>query len=168
MSSISSIESSTNISNTSNSTYTYNSDGSITVMSTRIYTSPGNTQTTNGKTINYFSQGNLVRAEYYSITNGINTLIETVTFTYDTNNSPYKNIKGFNVLTNENVNNLKSETHKNASNVTTRTVQITYQYNSQNFPTSYTGVITNYTINSQTGASTPQTPISQNGTITYY
>ena len=61
-----------------------------------------------------------------------------------------------------------SQIIENASNVITRTVQITYQYNSENYPISSTGVITNYTINSQTGVSTPQAPISQSGTITYY
>jgi hypothetical protein len=172
LSSSSGIAITNNISETTNSTLTYNSNGSITSMNSRTYTSSGNTQTTNGKSINYFSQGNPVRAEYYSISNGITTLTESVTFTYDTNNSPYKNITGYYALGNpqgfSNINNLKSEIHKNASNVTTRTVQITYQYNSENYPISYTSVITNYTINSQTGVSTPQTPISQSGTITYY
>lgn len=165
-------ESISNISTTTNTTYIYNSNGSITEMTTRTSINLGNTQTNNSKHIRYYSQGNCIKDEYFSISNGVSTLIETTTFTYDSSNTPYKNITGFYLLTNPqgfySINNLQSEIHKNASNVTTRTVQITYQYNSQNFPTSYTGVITNYTINSQTGVSTPQTPISQSGTITYY
>jgi hypothetical protein len=172
LSSISSIESATNISNTSNSTYTYNSDGSITVMSTRTTINLGITQINNSKHIRYYSQGNCIKDESFSISNGVSTLVSTITFTYDTSNSPYKNIKGFYSLANPQgfygLNNLKSETHKNANNKTTRTVQITYQYNSQNYPISSTGVITNYTINSQTGVSTPQTPITQSTTINYY
>lgn len=165
-------ESYSNTTHTTNKTYTYNSSGSITEMATSTTINSGNTQTANSKNIRYFSQGNCIKEESFSISNGVSTLVDTTTFTYDTSNTPYKNITGFYSWSNpqgfESINNLKSEIHKNASNVTTRTVQITYQYNSQNFPTSYTGVITNYTINSQTGASTPQTPISQNGTITYY
>jgi hypothetical protein len=140
------------------------------VTSTTI--NSGNTQTKNSKHIRYYSQGNCIKDEEFSISNGVSTLIDTTTFTYDTSNSPYKNITGFYSWSNpqgfESINNLKSELHKNASNLTTRTVQITYQYNSENYPISYTSVITNYIINSQTGSSTPQTPINQSGTITYY
>jgi hypothetical protein len=165
-------ESISNISNTTNITYIYNSDGSITEMTTRTSINSGNTQTNNSKHIRYYSQGNCIKDEYFSISNGVYTLVETTTFTYDSSNTPYKNITGYYLLTNPqgfySNNNLKSELHKNASNVTTRTVQITYQYNSENYPISYTSVITNYTINSQTGSSTPQTPINQSGTITYY
>lgn len=165
-------ESSSNSNYSTSNTYTYNSNGSITVMTARTYTSAGNTQTTNSKGINYYSQGNLVRTESYSISNGVSTLVETTTFTYDSSNTPYKNITGYYAWSNpqgfHSINNVKSEIHKNASNVTTRTVQITHQYNSENYPISYASVITNYTINSQTGASTQQTPITQSGTITYY
>ena len=172
LSSFSGIESYSNISTTTNTTYIYNSNGSITEMTTRTSINSGNTQTNNSKHIRYYSQGNCIKDEYFSISNGVSTLVETTTFTYDSSNTPYKNITGFYSLTNPqgfySINNLKSEIHKNASNVTTRTVQITYQYNSESYPISYTGVITNYTINSQTGASTPQTPITQSGTITYY
>ena len=157
---------------TTNKTYTYNSSGSITEMTTGTTINLGNTQTDNSKHIRYYSQGNCIKEEYFSISNGVSTLVDTATFTYDTSNSPYKNITGFYSLTNPqgfySINNLKSEIHKNTSNITTRTVQITYQYNSEKYPTSSTGVITNYTINSQTGASTPQTPITQSGIITYY
>lgn len=172
LSSLTRSESTSNMSTTTNSTYTYNSNGSITEMTTRTTINSGNTQTNNSKHIRYYSQGNCIKDEYFSISNGVSTLVDIATFTYDTSNSPYKNITGFYSLTNPqgdfSINNLTGEIHKNASNVTTRTVQITYQYNSQNFPINYTGVITNYTINSQTGASTPQTPISQSGTIAYY
>jgi hypothetical protein len=172
LSSFSGNESSSNITSTSNSTYTYNSNGSITEMQTNTYTTSGNIQTTNSKHIRYYSQGNCIKDEYFSISNGIATLVDTATFTYDTSNTPYKNITGFYSWSNPqgfySINNVKSEIHKNASNATTRTVQITHQYNSENYPISYTSVITNYTINSQSGATTPQTPITQSGTITYY
>ena len=172
LSSFSGNESYSNTTHTTNKTYTYNSSGSITEMTTGTTIYSGNTQTDNSKHIRYYSQGNCIKDEYFSISNGVSTLVDTATFTYDTSNSPYKNITGFYSLTNPqgfySINNLKSEIHKNTSNITTRTVQITYQYNSENYPTSYTGVITNYTINSQTGASTPGTPSTQSGTITYY
>ena len=165
-------ESISNISTTTNTNYIYNSNGSITEMTTRTTINLGNTQTNSSKHIRYYSQGNCIKDEYFSISNGVSTLVETTTFTYDSSNTPYKNIIGYYLLTNPqgiySINNLKSEIHKNASNVTTRTVQITYQYNSENYPVSYTSSITNYTINSQTGSSTPQTPINQSGTITYY
>jgi hypothetical protein len=162
-------ESISNISTTTNTSYIYNSNGSITEMTTRTTINLGNTQTNNSKHIRYYSQGNCIKDEYFSISNGVSTLVDTATFTYDTSNTPYKNITGFYSFSNPqgfySINNLKSEIHKNASNVTTRTIQITYQYNSQNFPISSTSVFTNYSINPQTGTSTPGTPSTKNITI---
>ena len=165
---------STNYSDTYNKTYTYNPDGSITENINSIHTnnSSGNTTSTVKKYIRFYSQGNCVKAEGYIPVNGVMTLTETRTYTYDTNNFPFKNITGFYAYYHPigfaNNNNKISETHKNAAGLVTKITQTTYQYNSQNYPISMTETITNYTINPQTGASTPQTPTVSNTTYTYY
>jgi hypothetical protein len=155
-----------------NGTYSYNSNSSITGMTTRTITSSGNTQISNSKHIRYHSQGNCIKDEEFSISNGIATLTNYTTYSYDTNNSPYKNITGFYACYNPrgilNINNITSEIHKNAAGIITSTYQTTYQYNSQNFPISSSTVFTNYTINPQTGVSTQGTPSTENVTITYY
>ena len=162
-----------NYSDLYNSTYIYNLDGSITenINSTHTY-SAGNTTSSINKYIRFYSQGNCVRGEGYSPVNGLMILTETTTYTYDTNNSPYKNITGFyayyHPIGYSNFNNKVSETHKNASGIITRTVQTTYQYNSQNYPISETETSTNYNIDSQSGTSTPGTPTVSNRTYTYY
>lgn len=167
------IYNSTNYSNTDNSTYTYNSDGSITENKMSTYTnSSGNTTNSSSKYVRFYSQGNCVKKDRYSTISGVMTLIETTTYTYDSFNFPYKNITGIYVLKNSknnaSVNNAISETTKNASGVITHTIQTTYQYNSQNYPISKAETITNYTPNPQTGTWTPGTPTVYNTTFTYY
>ncbi len=162
---------SNNTSSTFYSTYTYNSDGSITEINTGTSTYSGNTTSSSHKFVRFYSQGNCVKEDSYSSINGVMTLTGTTLSTFDNNNSPYKNITGFYTWQNPqgySVNNEINRTHKDASGVITRTVQTTYQYNSQNYPISGTTTTTNYTINPQTGSSTPGTPSVSNGTFTYY
>ena len=155
-----------------NSTYTYNSDGSITEIITGTNTYNGNTTNINSKYVRFYSQGNCVKEDSYSSINGVMTLNETTTYTYDSYNFPFKNITG--LYANQNpqeaasVNNAISETYKNANGVITKTIQRVCQYNSQNYPISMAETITNYTINPQTGASTPGAPTISTPTYTYY
>jgi len=163
---------SNNTSSTYNSTYTYNSDGSITEIRTGTSTYSGNTTSSSNKYIRFYSQGNCVKKDEYSSINGVMTLTGSILFTFDDKNSPFKNITGFYTWQNSqgySVNNAISETFKNASGVITNTFQRTYQYNSQNYPISLIGTSTSYTINPQTGTSTPGTPnVVSNLTYTYY
>jgi len=160
-------------SDTINKTYTYNQDGSITENVNIIHTnSLGNTTITVNKYIRFYSQGNCIKAEAYGPVNGIMTLTDTRTYTYDTNNNSCKNITGlyayYHPIGVANNNNIISETNKNANGVITKTIQRVYQYNSQNYPISMAETITNYSPNPQTGTSTPGTPTVSNTTLTYY
>ena len=164
---------STSSSLTFNSTYIYNSDGSITEIKTDTPTYSGNTTSLTYKYIRFYSQGNCIKKESYSPPiNGVMTLNGAITYTYDSFNFPFKNVTGLCAYTNPegffNNNNRISETHKNATGVITKTIQTTYQYNSQGYPISKTSTSKNYTINPQTGASTPGIPVTSSETITYY
>jgi hypothetical protein len=164
---------STNYSDSYNQAYTYNANGSITENINSIHTnSSGITTSRVNKYIRFYSQGNCIKVEDYRTVNGLMTLTETITYTYDTNNFPFKNITGFYTCFNPigfaNNNNKISETHKNASGIVTSVNLITYQYNSQNYPISSTETYTGYIINPQTGTSTPGTPTVSNTTFTYY
>ncbi|WP_396142066.1 hypothetical protein [Flavobacterium sp.] len=163
---------STSYSSSYNSTYTYNSDGSITEIRTGTNTYNGNTTNFNSKYIRFYSQGNCVKEDSYRSINGVMTLTETTTYTYDSYNFPFKNITGLyadhNPQEAASVNNKISETTKNASGEVILTVQTTYQYNSQNYPISMTDTITNYTPDPQTGTWTPETPETYSATFTYY
>jgi hypothetical protein len=166
------ISNSTNSSSNYNSNYTYNSDGSITEIRTGTNTYNGNTTNSSSKNVRFFSQGNCVKEERYSSINGVMTLIETTTYTYDSSNYPLKNITGGYASNSprnaSSVNNPISATSKNASGVITYTNQTTYQYNSQNYPISMAETITNYIPDPQTGTWTPGTPTVYNATFTYY
>ena len=162
---------STSYSSSYNSTYTYNSDGSITEIRTGTNTYNGNTTNFNSKDIRFYSQGNCVKIENYTFFDGVYTLNETIIYTYDNKNSPFKNITGLYTAyyPTGNINNCISQINKNASGEITYTAQTAYQYNAQNFPISETTTETEYTINPQTGTSTPGTPQSLSPMIyTYY
>ena len=132
------------------STFTY-SNGIITENDSL---GPGNFNTS----IRYYSQGNCVKEEIYNTDNGVTTFNGTTTYTYDNKNSPFRNITGWFALNiGEGVNNCLTETHKDASGVTTSIAQATYQYNSQDYPISQI---------SQSGM-VPGSPVNTT-TITYY
>lgn len=161
-----------NSSDTYNSTYTYNLDGSITEIKTGTYTNTtGNTSSSTNKYIRFYSQGNCVKKDNYSILNGITTLTGSTTYSYDTNNLPSKNITGFYAWLNPqgiSINNEINQIEKNAAQVITSTLQRNYQYNSQNYPVTANLTSTFYTINPQTGISTPGTPLLISQVFTYY
>lgn len=99
-------------------TFTYNSDGTI-------------TQTINGgnEYIITIANGNYMKDVHRG---------ETRTYTYDTKNSPFKNVKGLSALVVQgayfsNANNLTGEVVELNNGV--RTVAYTYEYNTNNFPT---------------------------------
>jgi hypothetical protein len=126
------------------STLTYNSDGSITDL---YLSNSGSSFTTSYK--KYFdSVGNLIKQEYLSGSNN---------YTYDTKNSPYKNITGWNNLvpclgTNFlRINNILSEKQfvSGSAKVFTDRVYV-YQYNSKDFPTSQTTTINGSTSSTST------------------
>ena len=122
------------------STLTYNSDGSITELQSTYNggSLPGAT-TTYKKYLD--SVGNVIKQERF--TN--NVLFQTDYYTYDTKNSPYKNVTGIgitHIFGGEglfSVNNLLTEEYSSpGSSQITKNVNNTYQYNSQDFPISKT------------------------------
>jgi hypothetical protein len=147
---------------------TYNSDGSITE----------NNNDSNGnpisRTIRFYSQGNCIKQESYSSTNGLMTLTGTILSTFDNKNSPYKNITGLYLWCKPlgmNVNNALSITSKNADGIVTSVTQFTYQYNSQNYPVSKSRTYIPYTISpGANGGSFPGVPgpSTISNTYTYY
>lgn len=161
---------STNYSNppyTENSTFTHNVDGSVTENKTRT-TSTG--VVSQFKYKYYYASGNLTKKEEF---NSTMTLIYTTTFTYDNKNSYAKNVTGVFFL-----NGLDSspQAHNETgfvkiNNVTgfiEETEQITYTYNSQDYPISLTNTHILYYINPQTGVNTASTPDIYSETYTYY
>jgi hypothetical protein len=161
----------TNYNYTENSNYTYNLDGSITEDKIYTDTSSGSTYQNTQKTIRFFSQGNCIRTENYSLINGVFTLNSTIIYTYDTNNNPYNNIIGFYAWQKPggaSINNEISAITQNASGDITETSQTTYQYNSQNYPISTTVTYTPYTIDPTGGTSSPGTPTILTNFFTYY
>jgi hypothetical protein len=124
------------------------------------------------KYIYYFTSGNLTKKEEF---NSAMTLTYTTTFTYDNKNSYVKNITGLIFL-----NGLdgfgSTQAHNGTGYVKTNNItgnieeteQITYTYNSQDYPISMINTRTSYYINSQTGVNTPSTPQTYSETYTYY
>ena len=139
-------------------TYTYNLDGSISENKTY---SNGTTSDTYYK--RYFSQGNCSKEEEFRKMNGVWTLQYTTTYTFDNKNSPFINILGFDYK-----NNMTGFIVKNGLGQITNTNQTTYIYNSENYPIQIASTTTNYSVDPQTGVSTPGTPTTKNTTITYY
>ena len=151
---------------TLNSSFSYNSDGTI-IENQTITSAGGNVNNLMIK--KYFSQGNVIKKEEYNTDNSPMTLNSSTTYSFDNKNIPYQNIIGIHQLRNISLkNNEISAVTKNASGVITSTVQTTYQYNSQNYPISSNETSTDYYINPQTGVSTPRTPTVSSSTITYY
>lgn len=110
-----------------NSIYTYNLDGTISINSRTRGTTNGVVFWNETITKNYFdSVGNLIKKVG---PNGTNILI------YDSKNNPIKNIVGFNIL-DQSINNIIKETGSNNSYLDT----YSYEYNSLNYPISYTRV----------------------------
>ena len=118
-------------------TYTYNPDGSVTVLSDYSMSK------------RYFSQGNCIKEEYYETNfNNVMTLVRTQTFTYDNKNFYFKSQAGYYGTSNGlggSLNNEIGSITKNASGVTTRVTNIVYEYNSQDYPINAVQTSTPYT-----------------------
>jgi len=150
-------------------TFTYNSDGTVSENTTY---QPSGTGSINYY-IRYFSQGNCVREDEFRKINGVWTLQYTTTYTFDNKNNPFSNILGWYALSNptgedSNKNNQVGSITKNGSGQITNTNQTTHIYNSENYPIQIASTTTNYSVNPQTGVSTPGIPTTENITITYY
>jgi hypothetical protein len=155
---------------TENCTFIYNSDGSVTVNITKT-TSTG--IISQFKNIYFYTSGNLIKKEQYYVVNSIMTLSYITNYTYDNKNNVYKNITGINLLKGDSAigggdNNVTGYERTDATGNIVETQQVTYTYNSQNYPLSRTETNTSYTINPQTGISTPETPEIYYWVITYY
>jgi len=112
--------------------YTYNSDGTVDVKQ-----SNGNGQTVDWKRKYYDSKGNMIKEEDFRYTPHPYT-----SFVYDTKNSPYKNVTGYNIILGDGPNNLISSTHHDVNSGTTHTQETnTYEYNDKGYPTKCTSII---------------------------
>lgn len=117
--------------------FSYNSDGTVTVNGYRGDVISQSNLKVNRKI--FFSNGRVSRMETYRTVNG-NPVTETHAFSYDTKNSPYRGIIGFDKLTyhdaalNGNVNNVTSIAVSGVSTANSVNDQIQYTYNSSNYP----------------------------------
>jgi hypothetical protein len=156
-------ETSTSPSSTTTHTSTFSYyNGIITENETSTNVNSGNTSTVYSRTIRYFSQGNCIKEENYTLSNSVATLNQITTFTYDNKNTPFKNINGWFAWQKphgEGVNNRVSSITKDVSGVTISSTQYSYQYNSQDYPISVIGTST------YSGGSTPSV---KSTTYTYY
>lgn len=120
------------------SDYIYNSDGSITINS---LTNNGTQNWDKSKYILHFdASGNLIKRERFYF--GNYSYSNTTYYEYDTNNSPYKNIRGnkealSHLFRDPYKNNLVKETSISASSVATIEYTAKYKYNSIGYPISF-------------------------------
>jgi hypothetical protein len=119
--------------------FSYNSDGTVTANGYR-----GDVVSQSNLKVNrkiFFSNGKVSRMETYRTVNG-SPVTEAHDYSYDTKNSPYKGILGFDKLTyldvalNGNVNNVTSIAVSGVSAANSVNDQIQYSYNSGNYPIS--------------------------------
>ncbi|ESU23411.1 hypothetical protein FEDK69T_15770 [Flavobacterium enshiense DK69] len=119
--------------------FSYNSDGTVTVNGYRGDVVSQSNMKVNRKI--FFSNGKVSRMETYRTVNG-SPVTEAHDFSYDTKNSPFKGILGFDKLTyhdialNGNVNNVTSIAVSGVSAANSVSDQIQYTYNSGNYPVS--------------------------------
>ena len=148
------------------SVYIYNSNGTITENKTITFTDadPANNYSYLYK--QYYSQGNLIKKEYYTFDNSVPALNSTTTYTYDNKNPPYKSITGFLAIISNTKNNVISEIKKDSSNIVTESVQYTYQYNSNDYPLNCIKVRTPYSTFG--GITIPGAPTTTTLYFTYY
>jgi YD repeat-containing protein len=116
-------------------TYTYNPDGTVTVV-TYIGDTVSQTDLNATRTITFLANGEVVSDESVS---GSSTL----TYTYDTKNNPYKNITGMDKISgyadSENVGIIHNVLTKvQTSGTFTYTTNFEYTYNANDYPTTVT------------------------------
>ncbi|HSD14887.1 MAG TPA: hypothetical protein VLB74_09590 [Flavobacterium sp.] len=118
-------------------TFSYNSDGTVSVAGYR-----GDVVSTSAQIVNrkvFFTNGRISSMETYRTVNG-SPVTEVNNYTYDTKNSPYKGILGFDKLTyhdtalNGNMNNITSISTTGVSAANSVNDQIQYTYNNTNYP----------------------------------
>lgn len=119
------------------SVFSYNSDGTVSVSGYR-----GDVVSESARLVNrkvFFTNGKVSRMETYRTVNG-SPVTEVHSYSYDTKNSPYKGILGFDKLAyydialNGNVNNVTSIAVSGVSAANSVNDDIEYTYNSGNYP----------------------------------
>ncbi|ESU29337.1 hypothetical protein FLJC2902T_07330 [Flavobacterium limnosediminis JC2902] len=119
--------------------FSYNSDGTVSVNGYRGDVVSQSAQLVNRKV--FFTNGKVTRMEAYRTVNG-STVTETHNYTYDTKNSPYNGILGFDKLAyydvalNGNRNNVTTIATTGVSAANSVNDVIQYTYNSGNYPIS--------------------------------
>ncbi|MEC5395341.1 hypothetical protein [Bergeyella sp. RCAD1439] len=154
-----------------NTLYNYNGDGTITANQTETTSSNGYTNTKN-ITFRYTLTNGQTTQCTKTIVSEYNTFYETNTFTYDTQNSIFKNVAGFNeisfALLEELGDSFSSTANNFASIVSTSSSGSTYEskyeytYNASGYPTKLDLTFTYSYLGSPSG-----TPTTSTHTITY-
>lgn len=150
-----------------NKSFTYYPDGRIIELTQYYGLTPSYK-----KVIRYYSQGNCIKQEKYDLVNSNPILTSTTIINYDNKFSPFINVTGFISLRNPqgdgNANNPISYINKNAFGVITSSIQLTYEYNSQNFPISASVINNLYNVSPDGTSSSPGTPFQTFNTYSYY
>jgi len=119
------------------SVFQYNSDGTITISGYRGSTITQTAQIVNRKV--FFVNGQVNKIENYIVSNGA-AVTEVLNYTFDTKNSPYKDILGFDKLTyydmalNGSARNVTGITTVGATLANSGNDVVQYTYNAQNYP----------------------------------
>lgn len=120
-------------------TYQYNSDGTITINGYKGDVISQSTQLVNRKV--FLLNGQASRIENYTVVNGT-AATEVLNYTFDTKNSPFKDILGFDKLTyydtalNGNARNVTGINTSGAILANSGSDVVQYTYNPQNYPVS--------------------------------
>lgn len=117
--------------------YQYNSDGTVTISGYKGSTTTQSAQIVNRKV--FVSNGQVNKIENYTVSNG-SAVTEILNYSFDTKNSPFKDILGFDKLTyydtalNGNARNVTGITTSGASLANSGNDVVQYTYNAQNYP----------------------------------
>ena len=120
-------------------TYQYNSDATITINGYKGDVISQSTQVVNRKV--FLLNGQASRIENYTVVNGT-AATEVLNYTFDTKNSPFKDILGFDKLTyydtalNGNARNVTGISTSGAILANSGNDVVQYTYNPQNYPVS--------------------------------
>lgn len=119
--------------------YQYNSDGTVTVSGYKGATVSESTKIVNRKV--FVVNGQVTKIENYTISNG-SAVTEVLNYSFDTKNSPFKDILGFDKLTyydmalNGSARNVTVINTVGASLANSGNDIVQYTYNAQNYPVS--------------------------------
>ncbi|WP_431244294.1 hypothetical protein ACQ9BO_08050 [Flavobacterium sp. P21] len=117
--------------------YTYNADGTVKKETYSINATTGEESKVDYLEVYTFQNGNLVKLVATDQPSGLSS-VRTSIYEYDTKNSPFKNVLGYNLLIdadNSSVNNLIKHTYTYSKDNSSYSRKTMYEYNADGYPT---------------------------------